>query len=69
MSLLIDYNNWGLSDIVGNLASWGYDTKHFRLWNKIDGIDEMLVQVDKDDVVGDIAMYIIVNKVDGHFLC
>lgn len=50
---------WLVGDMIPNILSFGIKL--------IDGIDKMLVQVNKDDVVVDIAMYVIVKKVDGHF--
>jgi hypothetical protein len=50
------------------LVLWLFDDmiRNIRTSNKIDGIDESFVQVDMDDVVGDIFIYSTANKVDGH---
>lgn len=48
---------WCVSKIVDLVLGWGYVRNDFRVWNKLEGIDESFVEVNMDDRVVDVVIY------------
>lgn len=44
----------------------GYARNIFRVWFKLEGINESFVEVKKDDCVAEVATHVIGNKIEWH---
>lgn len=61
-----DFDLWSYFEAVGLLEGWKYAKASFRLWRKIEGVDDTFKHILFDDDIKDVGLHAVSTKMDGH---
>lgn len=60
-----DFDLWSYFEAVGLVEGWKYAKSSFRLWRKIEGVDDTFKHILFDDDIKDVGLHAVSTKLDG----